>query len=479
MKGSFYGLVFVCSQDDASVRSSTNYASRFMRRVLKKDESMAMTTVEKIRSGKSKVAVVGMGYVGLPLAVAFGKCCGVVGFDIDAHKIEQLKGGNDATGEVSSADLSASPVEFTADPSTLKQASFIIVTVPTPIDINKNPDLGPVRSASATVGKYLQPGSIVVYESTVYPGVTEDICIPLLEEHSGLICGKDFTVGYSPERINPGDKVHTVDKIVKVVSGQDAATLDTVAGVYEMVISAGVHRASSIKVAEAAKVIENTQRDLNIALMNELSIIFGKLNISTRDVLAAAGTKWNFLPFTPGLVGGHCIGVDPYYLTHKAEEIGYNPQVILAGRRINDGMGKYVAENTVKNMIRAGKTIKKSRVLVLGLTFKENVPDIRNTRVIDVVKELQEYDIDVTVNDPVADPHEALREYGLELTPLEKVGQVDAIVMAVGHAVFKSLSLRELKGLCRSENGQPVLVDVKGCVDAQEATRAGFVYWSL
>ncbi|MDD2558524.1 MAG: nucleotide sugar dehydrogenase [Desulfuromonas sp.] len=438
-----------------------------------------MTTVEKIRSGKSKVAVVGMGYVGLPLAVAFGKCCGVVGFDIDAHKIEQLKGGNDATGEVSSADLSASPVEFTADPSTLKQASFIIVTVPTPIDINKNPDLGPVRSASATVGKYLQPGSIVVYESTVYPGVTEDICIPLLEEHSGLICGKDFTVGYSPERINPGDKVHTVDKIVKVVSGQDAATLDTVAGVYEMVISAGVHRASSIKVAEAAKVIENTQRDLNIALMNELSIIFGKLNISTRDVLAAAGTKWNFLPFTPGLVGGHCIGVDPYYLTHKAEEIGYNPQVILAGRRINDGMGKYVAENTVKNMIRAGKTIKKSRVLVLGLTFKENVPDIRNTRVIDVVKELQEYDIDVTVNDPVADPHEALREYGLELTPLEKVGQVDAIVMAVGHAVFKSLSLRELKGLCRSENGQPVLVDVKGCVDAQEATRAGFVYWSL
>ncbi|MDY0185420.1 MAG: nucleotide sugar dehydrogenase [Desulfuromonadaceae bacterium] len=440
---------------------------------------MAMTTVEKIRSGKSKVAVVGMGYVGLPLAVAFGKCCGVVGFDIDAHKIEQLKGGNDATGEVSSADLSASPVEFTADPSTLKQASFIIVTVPTPIDINKNPDLGPVRSASATVGKYLQPGSIVVYESTVYPGVTEDICIPLLEEHSGLICGKDFTVGYSPERINPGDKVHTVDKIVKVVSGQDAATLDTVAGVYEMVISAGVHRASSIKVAEAAKVIENTQRDLNIALMNELSIIFGKLNISTRDVLAAAGTKWNFLPFTPGLVGGHCIGVDPYYLTHKAEEIGYNPQVILAGRRINDGMGKYVAENTVKNMIRAGKTIKKSRVLVLGLTFKENVPDIRNTRVIDVVKELQEYDIDVTVNDPVADPHEALREYGLELTPLEKVGQVDAIVMAVGHAVFKSLSLRELKGLCRSENGQPVLVDVKGCVDAQEATRAGFVYWSL
>ncbi|MDY0212667.1 MAG: nucleotide sugar dehydrogenase [Desulfuromonadaceae bacterium] len=440
---------------------------------------MTMTTVDKIRSGKSKIAVVGMGYVGLPLAVAFGKCCGVVGFDIDARKIEQLKSGHDATGEVTSVDLSASPVEFTADASDLKQASFIIVTVPTPIDINKNPDLGPVRSASITVGKYLQTGAIVVYESTVYPGVTEEICIPLLEEHSGLTCGKDFTVGYSPERINPGDKVHTVDKIVKVVSGQDAATLDTVAGVYEMVISAGVHRASSIKVAEAAKVIENTQRDLNIALMNELSIIFGMLGISTRDVLAAAGTKWNFLPFTPGLVGGHCIGVDPYYLTHKAEEIGYNPQVILAGRRINDGMGKYVAENTVKNMIRAGKTIKGTRILVLGLTFKENVPDIRNTRVIDVVKELEEYDIDVIVSDPVADPHEAFREYGIELTPMDKVDQVDAIILAVAHAAFKAFSLRELKKMCRSVTAQPVLIDVKGSVDAQKAREAGFVYWSL
>lgn len=440
---------------------------------------MTMTTVEKIRSRQDKVAVVGMGYVGLPLAVAFGKCCDVIGFDIDADKIEQLKGGHDATGEVTAAALGTSPVEFTATASALKQASFFIVTVPTPIDINKNPDLGPVRSASATVGKYLQQGSIVVYESTVYPGVTEDVCIPLLEEHSGLTCGKDFTVGYSPERINPGDKIHTVDKIVKVVSGQDADTLNTVAGVYELVISAGVHRASSIKVAEAAKVIENTQRDLNIALMNELSIIFGMLKIPTHDVLAAAGTKWNFLPFTPGLVGGHCIGVDPYYLTHKAEEIGYNPQVILAGRRINDGMGKYVAENTVKNMIRAGKTIKGSRVLVLGLTFKENVPDIRNTRVIDVVKELKEYYIDVIVNDPVADPHEALREYGLELTPLEKVGQVDAIVLAVAHADFKDFSLYELKKVYCSENGQPVLVDVKGCINPQEAKEAGFVYWSL
>lgn len=438
-----------------------------------------MVTLNSIRSKESKIAVVGMGYVGLPLAVAFGRCCDVIGFDIDENKIEQLKSGYDATREVTVDDLASTSIEYTADASALKDATFIIVTVPTPIDKNKNPDLTPVRSASETVGKFLHPGSIVVYESTVYPGVTEDICIPLLEQNSGLQCGKDFTVGYSPERINPGDKVHTVDKIVKVVSGQDEATLETVAGVYELVISAGVHRASSIQVAEAAKVIENTQRDLNIALMNELSIIFGKLNIPTLDVLAAAGTKWNFLPFTPGLVGGHCIGVDPYYLTHKAEEIGYNPQVILAGRRINDGMGKYVAENTVKNMIRAGKTIKGSRVLVLGLTFKENVPDIRNTRVIDVVKELEDYDINVIVNDPVAYPDEALHEYGIELTPLEEVEPVDALVLAVGHNAYKSISLQEFKGKCKSDAGECVLVDVKGSVNPQEALDAGFVYWAL
>jgi UDP-N-acetyl-D-galactosamine dehydrogenase len=420
-----------------------------------------------------------MGYVGLPLAVAFGRCCDVIGFDIDENKIEQLKRGHDATREVTADDLARTSIEYTADASALNGASFIIVTVPTPIDKNKNPDLTPVRSASETVGKFLHPGSIVVYESTVYPGVTQDICIPLLEQNSGLQCGKDFTVGYSPERINPGDKVHTVDKIVKVVSGQDEATLETVAGVYELVISAGVYRASSIQVAEAAKVIENTQRDLNIALMNELSIIFGMLNIPTHDVLAAAGTKWNFLPFTPGLVGGHCIGVDPYYLTHKAEEIGYNPQVILAGRRINDGMGKYVAENTVKNMIRAGKTIKGSRVLVLGLTFKENVPDIRNTRVIDVVKELEEYNIDVIVNDPVAYPDEALHEYGIELTSLEDVEPVDALILAVGHNEYKAISLREFKEKCKTDAGECVLVDVKGSFDRQEAVDAGFVYWAL
>jgi UDP-N-acetyl-D-galactosamine dehydrogenase len=438
-----------------------------------------MVSLESIRSRRKKIAVVGMGYVGLPLAVAFGRCCDVIGFDIDENKIEQLKRGHDATREVTADDLARTSIEYTADASALNGASFIIVTVPTPIDKNKNPDLTPVRSASETVGKFLHPGSIVVYESTVYPGVTQDICIPLLEQNSGLQCGKDFTVGYSPERINPGDKVHTVDKIVKVVSGQDEATLETVAGVYELVISAGVYRASSIQVAEAAKVIENTQRDLNIALMNELSIIFGMLNIPTHDVLAAAGTKWNFLPFTPGLVGGHCIGVDPYYLTHKAEEIGYNPQVILAGRRINDGMGKYVAENTVKNMIRAGKTIKGSRVLVLGLTFKENVPDIRNTRVIDVVKELEEYNIDVIVNDPVAYPDEALHEYGIELTSLEDVEPVDALILAVGHNEYKAISLREFKEKCKTDAGECVLVDVKGSFDRQEAVDAGFVYWAL
>lgn len=436
-----------------------------------------MVSLTSIVARESKVAVIGMGYVGLPLAVAFGKHCDVIGFDIDANKIEQLKDGYDATREVSAEDLASTSIEYTADPSTLKDASFIIVTVPTPIDKNKNPDLSPVRSASETVGKFLRPGSIVVYESTVYPGVTEDICVPLLEQNSGLKCGTDFTVGYSPERINPGDKVHTVDKIIKVVSGQDEATLDTVAGVYEIVISAGVHRASSIQVAEAAKVIENTQRDLNIALMNELSIIFGKLNIPTRDVLVAAGTKWNFLPFTPGLVGGHCIGVDPYYLTHKAEEIGYNPQVILAGRRINDGMGKYVAENTVKNMIRAAKTVKGCRVLILGLTFKENVPDIRNTRVIDVIHELEEYAIEVIVSDPVADPAQALHEYGIKLTPIDEVGIVDALVLAVSHDAYKTISLQQYKAMCAP--GSPVLVDVKSCLNPQEAEKAGFIYWSL
>lgn len=438
-----------------------------------------MVNLEQIAGRKEKIAVVGLGYVGLPLAVAFGRCCDTIGFDIDSDKVEQLKTNYDATGEVSAEQLERTEVYYTTDADQLAQASFIVVTVPTPIDINHNPDLTPVRSSTITIGKNMGPGTIVVYESTVYPGVTEDICVPLLEEHSGLKCGVDFKVGYSPERINPGDKVHTVDKITKVVSGQDDETLDTVAGVYEMIISAGVHRARSIKVAEAAKVIENTQRDLNIALMNELSIIFGMLDIPTKDVLAAAGTKWNFLPFTPGLVGGHCIGVDPYYLTHKAEEIGYNPQVILAGRRINDGMGKYVAENTVKKMIAAGKMIKGAKVLVLGLTFKENVPDIRNTRVIDVVRELEEYEIEVLVNDPVADAVAARHEYGVQLTSLADVGKVDAIVWAVPHEQYIATPLSQFRDMCSNGNGPGVLIDVKSVVDAVQVRELGFIYWSL
>jgi UDP-N-acetyl-D-galactosamine dehydrogenase len=405
----------------------------------------ALVTAEQIKNKQAKIAVVGLGYVGLPLAAAFGSKADVIGLDISAKKIEELKKGIDVTGELTSEDLASTHIDYTNDFSQLKEASFIIVTVPTPIDDHQKPDLNPVISASRSIGQNLCKDSIVVYESTVYPGVTEDVCVPILEAESGLKCGIDFKVGYSPERINPGDKVHTVDKIVKVVSGQDSETLDTVASVYEMVVTAGVHRAECIKVAEAAKVIENTQRDLNIALMNELAIIFGKLGISTRAVLEAAGTKWNFLKFTPGLVGGHCIGVDPYYLTYKAEEIGYNPQVILAGRRINDGIGKHVAEMTIKKLIQADKAVKGARVLILGLTFKEDVPDIRNTKVVDIINELQEYGVEVSVHDPVADPQESHCEYGLELKPLDKVGHFDAVVLAVAHQDFRSLNPGILK----------------------------------
>ena len=438
-----------------------------------------MITADEILGGQQKIAVVGLGYVGLPLAIALAKKARVVGFDISRRKVEQLRQGYDATGEVEAAELAQSTIELTDDAARLREASFLIVTVPTPIDHHKKPDLRPVESASRMIGQNLAPGSIVVYESTVYPGVTEDICVPLLEQESGLKCGAGFKVGYSPERINPGDKVHTVDKIVKVVSGQDEETLETVARVYAAVVTAGVHRASSIKVAEAAKVIENTQRDLNIALMNELAIIFNKLDIPTRDVLAAAGTKWNFLNFTPGLVGGHCIGVDPFYLTFKAEEIGYYPQVILAGRRINDGMGKYVAENTVKQLIRAGKAVKGARVLVLGLTFKENVPDIRNTKVVDIIAELRDYEVEVLVHDPVADPVEAREEYGLELVGLDEVGQVDGVILAVAHQLFGGITAEELSRLCCNGNGCGVVVDVKGVFRRESVETAGIRYWNL
>ena len=438
-----------------------------------------MVTIEEIVEKKARIAVVGLGYVGLPLAAAFGKKVDVIGFEIHAEKVKQLKAGYDATGELTAEDLKKTTIEYTIDPKDLKTADFIIVTVPTPIDKNNNPDLTPMEKASTTIGQNLKKGAIIVYESTVYPGVTEDICVPILEQESGLKCGIDFKVGYSPERINPGDKVHTVEKIMKVVSGMDGETLETVAQVYELVITAGIHRASSIKVAEAAKVIENTQRDLNIALINELSLIFNKLDIPTMDVLAAAGTKWNFLKFTPGLVGGHCIGVDPYYLTHKAEQIGYLPQVILAGRRINDGMGKYVAENTVKQMIKSGKVIKGSRVLILGLTFKEDVPDIRNTKVVDIVKELKDYGIEVLIYDPMADAEETRHEYGLELTDLEAVGKVDAVIYAVSHQAFKSLTAAKLAEFCSNGNGRGVLVDVKSSHRREDVEAAGLAYWSL
>ncbi len=438
-----------------------------------------MIDFKEIQSRNATIGVIGLGYVGLPLAAAFGRKAKVLGFDISTKKIEQLRNGFDATGELTAEDLASTTIEYSTSAERLKEVSFFIVTVPTPIDDHNKPDLTPVVSASRSIGRNLSPGAIIVYESTVYPGVTEDLCVPVLEQESGLKCGIDFKVGYSPERINPGDKVHTVDKIVKVVSGQDEETLETVASVYEMVITAGVHRAASIKVAEAAKVIENTQRDLNIALMNELAIIFNKMDIPTMDVLAAAGTKWNFLKFTPGLVGGHCIGVDPYYLTYKAEEIGYNPQVILAGRRINDSMGKYIAENTVKKLIHADKAVKGSRALVLGLTFKENVPDIRNSKVIDIVRELGEYGIEVLVHDPVASAEEAHHEYGLTLVDLAEVGVVDTVVWAVAHDSFKCITPADLVKLTSNGNGAGVVMDVKTALVRKDIEACGLVYWSL
>ncbi len=422
------------------------------------------------------VSVIGLGYVGLPVAVAFGKVRRTIGFDINESRVAELLRGYDRTGEVDPADLQVADICFTHSIDDLRSADFHIVAVPTPIDDANQPDLTPLLRSSETVGKALKKGDIVVYESTVYPGVTEEVCAPVLERVSGLRCGTDFTVGYSPERINPGDKEHTFTRIRKVVSGQDEATLDVVAAVYESVVVAGIHRASGIKVAEAAKVIENTQRDLNIALMNELSIIFDHMGIDTGDVLAAAGTKWNFLPFTPGLVGGHCIGVDPYYLTHKAEKIGYIPQVILAGRRINDGMGKFIAQRTVKEMIRAGHTMLGSSVTVLGLTFKENCPDLRNSKVVDIIRELQDYGIKVQVHDPLADRDEARHEYGIELVPFDGLQPADAVVVAVGHREFRGLNGAGLKRLM---NDAPVLIDVKGLFDRKEIMAGDIRHWRL
>lgn len=423
------------------------------------------------------VSVIGLGYVGLPVAVAFGNEAKTIGFDINPTRIKELQLNHDRTGEVTAVDLAAADIFYTASIDQLKRADFHIVAVPTPVNDANQPDLSLLISASAAVGKALKKGDIVVYESTVYPGATEGDCVPVLEHESGLRCGTDFKVGYSPERINPGDKEHTFTKIRKVVAGQDADSLEIIARTYERVVTAGVHRAPSIMVAEAAKVIENTQRDLNIALMNELALIFDRLGIDTGDVLKAAGSKWNFLPFKPGLVGGHCIGVDPYYLTHKAEKIGYIPQVILAGRRINDGMGKFIAQHTIKEMIHAGHFISGSTVTVLGLTFKENCPDLRNSKVVDIIDELEEYGINVQVCDPLANPAEALHEYEISLVKLENLKPAAAVVSAVAHDAYRDWSIAELSVLLIEDN--PVLIDVKGTFDPGPLHAAGIRVWRL
>ena len=425
----------------------------------------------------SVIAVVGLGYVGLPLAVEFGKLRKTIGFDLSAAKVESYRRFMDPTGEVSSENLKAAEhLTATTDPKALREADFIVVAVPTPVDDAHQPDFSPLIGASEIVGRHMKRGAVVVYESTVYPGATEEVCIPVLEKLSGMKWKEGFHVGYSPERINPGDKEHTLTKIVKVVSGDDSRTLEQVAELYGAIVKAGVHRASSIKVAEAAKVIENTQRDLNIALMNELAIIFDRIGIDTVEVLEAAGTKWNFLPFRPGLVGGHCIGVDPYYLTHKADKLGYHPQVILAGRRINDGMGKFVAEQTVKHMIRGGSHVKGARVNVLGLTFKEDCPDLRNSRVIDVIRELQSYGVKVSVHDPVADSAEAEHEYGVSLASWDLLPKAEALIVAVAHKEYLQMSRHAFTAKLLS-NG--TIIDVKSKLDAAALSELGLRVWRL
>ena len=455
-----------------------------------------MDLYQAIVKREEKISVVGLGYVGLPLAIAFARVADVVGYDISEEKIRKYHQGVDVTKEVGDQAVQETTAFLTWEEKYLKDCKFHIVAVPTPLKKDKTPDLGPVISASQTVGRNLTPGSIVVYESTVYPGVTEEICMPILEKESGLKCGIDFKIGYSPERINPGDKVHRLETIVKVVSGMDEESLDIIAKVYELVVEAGVYRAESIRVAEAAKVIENAQRDINIAFMNELSIIFNRLGIDTQSVLEAAKTKWNFLSFTPGLVGGHCIGVDPYYLTYKAEQTGYHSQIILAGRKINDSMGKYVAENVVKNMIKADKPVKGSTVAVFGITFKENCPDVRNTKVVDVIQELEEYGVDVKVVDPVADSEDLLRTYGITLCKQEDIKDVDAVVFAVAHNEFKEMDLAKVKTLYNNTRNaihgseaaatseeacvyKDVLIDVKGIFDRKKAEELNFLYWRL
>lgn len=440
--------------------------------------NMSNELFNKIKINEESIALIGLGYVGMPIAIEFAKRgVKVIGFDLNKAKIELYKSGIDPTNEVGNETIKESTVYFTSDETDLQKAKFHIVAVPTPVNDDHTPDLTPVEGASRILGRNLTKGSVVVFESTVYPGVTEDVCVPILEEESGLKCGVDFKIGYSPERINPGDKVHRLNTITKIVSGMDEETLDCVAKVYEIVVDAGVHRAESIKVAEAAKVIENSQRDINIAFMNELSIIFNKMGIDTLAVLRAAGTKWNFLNFRPGLVGGHCIGVDPYYLTYKAEMLGYHSQIILSGRRINDDMGKYCAENLVKKLIAADKSVRNAKVAILGFTFKENCPDTRNTKIIDIVDELREYGIDPIIADPAADADEAKRLYGIEFVDMASIENMDAVILAVAHEQFKELNMDDFAGLFGK--GKKVLLDLKGLLDRRAYEEAGYSYWRL
>ncbi|GFI43582.1 UDP-N-acetyl-D-glucosamine 6-dehydrogenase [Lachnospiraceae bacterium] len=437
-----------------------------------------MELYNDLKDKKEAVSLVGLGYVGMPIAVEFAsRGVKVIGFDLNAAKIETYKAGIDPTNEVGNDVIRNTTVEFTSNDEDLKRAKFHIVAVPTPVKEDHTPDLDPVKGACEILGRNLMRGSIVVFESTVYPGVTEDICVPILERESGLRCGIDFKVGYSPERINPGDKVHRLSTITKIVSGMDEETLDTIAKVYEIVVKAGVHRAESIKVAEAAKVIENSQRDINIAFMNELSIIFNKMGIDTQAVLNAAGTKWNFLKFYPGLVGGHCIGVDPYYLTYKAEELGYHSQIILSGRRINDDMGKYVAENVVKNLVKSDKAVRNAKVAILGFTFKENCPDTRNTKIIDIVKELREYGIEPLISDSTADAAQAKRLYGVEFVDISHIRNMDALVLTVAHKEFASFTMEQMDKFFGG--GQKVLLDLKGLLNRKSYEQAGYNYWRM
>lgn len=439
-----------------------------------------MRIYKDIINNKEKVAVIGLGYVGMPIAVAFAKKIKVIGFDLNEEKIQLYKTGIDPTNEVGNDEIKNTSIEFTSDEIKLKEAKFHIVAVPTPINLDKTPDLSPVESASRIVGRNLSKGSIVVYESTVYPGVTEDICIPILEEESDLKCGVDFKIGYSPERINPGDKVHRLENITKIVSGIDEESLNEIAKIYELVIKVGVHKAESIKVAEAAKVVENSQRDINIAFMNELAMVFDRMEIDTKEVIDAMNTKWNALGFTPGLVGGHCIGVDPYYFVYEAEKLGYHSQIILSGRKINDGMGKFVADAIIKKLILANKVVKQSKVVILGITFKENTPDIRNSKVIDIIENLKEYGIEPILVDPEANVDEAKHEYGINLVEIKNVKEADCLVLAVAHDSFKQMNWDDIDSLYGEfDNNEKILIDVKSILDRKEIVGKGYSYWRL